>query len=62
MIDVGRPWEFLELNEHYLEVSESIIEGEIEEELLFMDRSFGKRAASFVQAPILWVLFYWSQL
>ena len=22
-IDVGRPWEFLELNEHYLEVSES---------------------------------------
>ena len=30
-IDVGRPWEFLELNEHYLEVSESKIEGEIED-------------------------------
>ncbi|BDZ67851.1 bifunctional sugar-1-phosphate nucleotidylyltransferase/acetyltransferase [Methanobacterium ferruginis] len=30
-IDVGRPWEFLELNEHFLELSESKIEGEIEE-------------------------------
>jgi UDP-N-acetylglucosamine diphosphorylase / glucose-1-phosphate thymidylyltransferase / UDP-N-acetylgalactosamine diphosphorylase / glucosamine-1-phosphate N-acetyltransferase / galactosamine-1-phosphate N-acetyltransferase len=30
-IDVGRPWEFLELNEHYLEASESMIEGEIED-------------------------------
>jgi UDP-N-acetylglucosamine diphosphorylase / glucose-1-phosphate thymidylyltransferase / UDP-N-acetylgalactosamine diphosphorylase / glucosamine-1-phosphate N-acetyltransferase / galactosamine-1-phosphate N-acetyltransferase len=30
-IDVGRPWEFLELNEHYLEVSETQIDGEIEQ-------------------------------
>jgi UDP-N-acetylglucosamine diphosphorylase / glucose-1-phosphate thymidylyltransferase / UDP-N-acetylgalactosamine diphosphorylase / glucosamine-1-phosphate N-acetyltransferase / galactosamine-1-phosphate N-acetyltransferase len=30
-IDVGRPWEFLELNEHFLEESESEIEGEIED-------------------------------
>ncbi len=29
-IDVGRPWEFLELNEHFLEVSGSQIEGEVE--------------------------------
>ena len=29
-IDVGRPWEFLELNEHYLEASENQIDGEIE--------------------------------
>ncbi len=29
-IDVGRPWEFLELNEHYLEASKNQIEGEIE--------------------------------
>jgi bifunctional UDP-N-acetylglucosamine pyrophosphorylase/glucosamine-1-phosphate N-acetyltransferase len=30
-IDVGRPWEFLELNEHYLEASQNQIEGKIEE-------------------------------
>ncbi|HHT19397.1 MAG: sugar phosphate nucleotidyltransferase [Euryarchaeota archaeon] len=56
-IDVGRPWEFLELNEHYLEVSESIIEGEIEEGVtihgpIILKKGSIIRSGTYIMGPV----------
>lgn len=56
-IDVGRPWEFLELNEHFLEVSESEIEGEIEEGVtihgpIILKKGSIIRSGTYIMGPV----------
>ncbi len=56
-IDVGRPWEFLELNEHYLEVSESKIEGEIEDGVtihgpIILKKGSIIRSGTYIMGPV----------
>jgi bifunctional UDP-N-acetylglucosamine pyrophosphorylase/glucosamine-1-phosphate N-acetyltransferase len=56
-IDVGRPWEFLELNEHYLEVSESEIEGEIEDGVtihgpIILKKGSIIRSGTYIMGPV----------
>ncbi|NYB51258.1 MAG: NTP transferase domain-containing protein [Methanobacteriaceae archaeon] len=56
-IDVGRPWEFLELNEHFLELSESKIEGEVEEGVtihgpLILKKGSIIRSGTYIMGPV----------
>ena len=56
-IDVGRPWEFLELNEHYLEASPKQVEGEIEEGVtihgpVIIKRGSIIRSGTYIMGPV----------
>jgi UDP-N-acetylglucosamine diphosphorylase / glucose-1-phosphate thymidylyltransferase / UDP-N-acetylgalactosamine diphosphorylase / glucosamine-1-phosphate N-acetyltransferase / galactosamine-1-phosphate N-acetyltransferase len=56
-IDVGRPWELLELNEHFLENAESNIEGEIEEGVtihgpLILGKDSIVRSGCYIMGPV----------
>ncbi len=56
-IDVGRPWEFLELNEHYLETSESKIEGKIEDNVtihgpIILKKGSIVRSGTYIIGPV----------
>lgn len=56
-IDVGRPWEFLELNEHFLEESKSQIEGEVEEGVtihgpIIIKKGSIIRSGTYIMGPV----------
>jgi UDP-N-acetylglucosamine diphosphorylase / glucose-1-phosphate thymidylyltransferase / UDP-N-acetylgalactosamine diphosphorylase / glucosamine-1-phosphate N-acetyltransferase / galactosamine-1-phosphate N-acetyltransferase len=56
-IDVGRAWELLELNEHFLESAESNIEGEIEEGVmihgpLLLGKNSIVRSGCYIIGPV----------
>lgn len=56
-VDVGRPWELLDINEHYLEGMESEIEGEVEEGVtihgpVFLGKNSIIRSGSYIMGPI----------
>ncbi len=56
-IDVGKPWELLDVNEHYLEGMESEINGEIEEGVtihgpVFVGEQTIIRSGSYLMGPI----------
>lgn len=56
-IDIGRPWELLEVNEHFLEELESKIEGEIEKGStvhgpLVLGKGSIIRSGSYIKGPV----------
>ncbi|HMK54179.1 MAG TPA: bifunctional sugar-1-phosphate nucleotidylyltransferase/acetyltransferase [Methanobacteriaceae archaeon] len=56
-IDIGRPWELLEVNEHFLDNLESKIEGEIEEGAtvhgpLVLGKGSIVRSGSYIMGPV----------
>jgi UDP-N-acetylglucosamine diphosphorylase/glucosamine-1-phosphate N-acetyltransferase len=56
-IDVGRPWELLELNENFLECAESKIEGEIEDGVtihgpLILGKDSIIRSGCYIMGPV----------
>jgi len=56
-VDIGRPWELLDINEHYLEGMESEIQGEVEEGVIihgpvFLGKKSVIRSGSYLMGPI----------
>lgn len=56
-VDVGRPWELLDVNEHFLEKMETKIHGEIEDgvtihEPVFLGKNSVIRSGSYIMGPI----------